>query len=32
MRGSRGCLTLWVCSVVVLFVASWMSDVIRGRR
>lgn len=32
MRGSRGCLTLWVVAIVVLAVAAWMSDVIWGRR
>ena len=31
-KEGKGCLTLWLCSIVVLFVASWMSDVIWGRR
>ena len=30
-KEGRGCLTLWLCSIIVLSVAAWMSDKIAGR-
>ena len=30
-KEGRGCLTLWLCSIIVLFLAAWMSDRIAGR-
>ena len=31
-KEGRGCLTIWLVSIIVLAVAAWMSDAIWGRR